>query len=70
MEVEDDKMPCNNHNAQFDKKANDYTTIETNSGDITFCISSYIEEAIKVIYFCCKHFISLVKFDNVLVESC
>lgn len=48
MDVEGDKMPCNNHNDSSDKKNEDYTTIQTNSGDITFCISSYIQEAIKV----------------------
>lgn len=59
MDVKNDKMPCNNHDVLSDTKRSDYTTIETNSGDITFCISSYVKEAIKVIII--KNFMNFLK---------
>lgn len=50
MDVEDvDMMPSQNNNKKGDNDKN-YTTMQSDSGDMTFCISSYVKEAIKVKY--------------------
>lgn len=55
MDVEDiDMMPSQKNNKKGDIDIN-YTTMQSDSGDMTFCISSYVKEAIKVKFiFLCK----------------
>lgn len=49
MDVEDiDMMPPQKNNKKIENNEKTYTTTQSDSGDMTFCISSYVKEAIKV----------------------
>lgn len=49
MEFEDINIALpDSHRDEGDKEGLHYTTVQSDSGDMTFCISNYVKEAIKV----------------------